>query len=79
MGVTRMLHGCFNGDMQECHIRRDMAKVTSKELQVRSEKSRVISQELHHKSVMSRVIVKSYNTRVSYQEKIVASSYIQTS
>ena len=63
LGITKVFLGCHKdvtqvhqwSDMQECHIRSDMSRATSKDLQVQSEKSRVTSQELQLKIVMSRV------------------------
>ena len=45
--VTRVFQW---SDMLKCHIRNDMSRVTSQELQVKSEKSRVTTQERHVKS-----------------------------
>ena len=45
--VTRVFQW---SDMLKCHIRNDMSRVTSQELQVKSEKSRVTTQEWHVKS-----------------------------
>ena len=45
--VTRVFQW---SDMSKCHIRNDMSRVTSQELQVKSEKSRVTTQEWHVKS-----------------------------
>ena len=45
--VTRVFQW---SDMKKCHIRNDMSRVTSQELQVKSEKSRVTSQELQFNS-----------------------------
>ena len=50
--VTRVFQW---SDMLKCHIRNDMSRVTSQELQVKSEKSRVTIQELQLKSGMSSV------------------------
>ena len=51
-GVSWASKGCYKGVLNgaKCHIRNDMSRVTSKELQVKSEKSGVTTQEWHVKS-----------------------------